>query len=60
MNNKINRLHEKCLRIVYSDKTLSFKELLDQGGRVTIHTTNLQVYLRLKCLKFIRTCPQLL
>ena len=30
MNNKINRLHEKCLRIVYSDKTLSFEELLDK------------------------------
>ena len=26
MNNKINRLHEKCLRIVYSDKTSSFEE----------------------------------
>ena len=50
MNNKINRLHEKGLRIVYSDKALSFEELLDQDGSV----------LRLKCLKFIRTCPQLL
>ena len=43
MNNKISRLHEKCLRIVYRDKTLSFKELLDKGGAVTIHTRNLQV-----------------
>ena len=43
MNNKINRLHEKCLRIVYSDKTSSFEEFLDKGGSVTIHTRNLQV-----------------
>ena len=37
MNNKINRLHEKCLRIVYNDKTSSFVELLDKDGPVTIH-----------------------
>ena len=43
MNNKINRLHEKCLRIVYSDKTSSFEELLEKDGSVTIHTRNLQV-----------------
>ena len=43
MNNKINRLHEKCLRIVYSDKTSSFEEFLEKEGSVTIHTRNLQV-----------------
>ena len=43
MNNKINRLHEKCLRIVYSDKTSSFEELFDKDGSVTIHTRNLKV-----------------
>ena len=43
MNTKINRLHEKCLRIVYSDKTLSFEELLEEDGSVTIHTRNIQV-----------------
>ena len=43
MNKKINRLHEKCLHIVYSDKTSSFEELLDKDGSVTIHTRNLQV-----------------
>ena len=43
MNNKINRLDEKCLRIVYSDKTSSFKELLEKDGSVTIHKRNLQV-----------------
>ena len=37
MNNKINQLHEKCLRIVYSDKTSSFEELLDKDESVTTH-----------------------
>ena len=43
MNNKSNQLHEKCLRIVYSDKSSSFKKLLDKDGSVTIHKRNLQV-----------------
>ena len=43
MSNKINRLHEKCLRGVCSDKTLSFEELLNKDRSVTIHTRNLQV-----------------
>ena len=37
MSNKINRLHERCLRIVYSDKTSSFEKLLP------IHIRNLQI-----------------
>ena len=35
MNNKINRQHDECLRIVYSDKTFSFEELLDKDEYVT-------------------------
>ena len=42
MNNKINRLPERFIRIVYSDKTSSFKKLLEKDGSVTIHTRNLQ------------------
>ena len=30
VNHKINRLHEKCLRIIYSDKKSSFVELPDK------------------------------
>ena len=43
MNNKINRLHERCLRIIYNDKTSSFVDLLAKDGSVTTHTRNLQV-----------------
>ena len=42
MNNKINRLHEKCFRIVCRDKTPSFGKLLEKDGSVTIHTRNLR------------------
>ena len=30
-NNKINRIHERALMIVYNDYTSSFEELLDKG-----------------------------
>ena len=43
MNNKINRLHERFLRIIYNDKTSYFADLLAKDGSVTIHTRNLQV-----------------
>ena len=41
-NNKINRLHERCLRIIYSDKQSSFQALLEKDGSVSIHNRNLQ------------------
>ena len=42
MNNKINHLHERCLRIVYRDKT-SFEKLLETDRSVPIHIRNLQI-----------------
>ena len=41
LNNKINRVHERCLRIAYNDKLSSFQNLLDQGRSVSVHTPNL-------------------
>ena len=43
MNNKINRLHERSLRIIYDDKTLSFVDWFAKDGSVTIHTRSVQV-----------------
>ena len=43
VNNKINKLHERCLRIVYNDKKSSIKELLETDKSVPIHIKNLQV-----------------
>ena len=42
-NNKINRLHERCMRLIYGDKTSSFEELLQKDKSVSIHTRNLQM-----------------
>ena len=40
MNNKFNRLHERCLRIVYNNNKSSFQELLDKDKGLTIHIKN--------------------
>ena len=42
-NSKINRLHERCLRITYSDKQSSFEALLEKDGSVSIHNRNIQI-----------------
>ena len=42
LNNKINRLHERSLRIVYTDPNLTFEEMLVLDNSVTIHQKNLQ------------------
>ena len=36
LNNKINRIHERALRLVY-ENNLSFSELLDLDNSVTVH-----------------------
>ena len=36
VNNKINKLHKRCLRIIYNDKKFSFKELLETDKSVPI------------------------
>ena len=41
-NNKINRLHETCLRLLYNDKKSSFKNLLEKDRSVSIHHINLR------------------
>ena len=38
-NNKINCLHERCLRLIYNDKKSSFEDLLQ---KVSIHHRNLR------------------
>ena len=42
MNKKINRLHERALRIVYRDYSSSFEKLLKEDGSVTVHHRNIQ------------------
>ena len=41
-NNKINRLHERCLRLIYNDKKSSFEQLLEIDSSVSVHDRNLR------------------
>ena len=43
LNNEINKLHERCLRITHNDNTSSYDELFESDNSVSIHTLNLQV-----------------
>ena len=42
LNNRINRLHERALRLVYKNAHLTFEELLHKDNSFTIHHRNLQ------------------
>ena len=45
MNTQINKLYERTLRLVYSDKSSSFRKLLERDNSVTIHERNIEVLL---------------
>ena len=42
LNNRINYLHYRALRIIYQNDMMSFNELLKKYGSVTIHHRNIQ------------------
>ena len=41
LNNKINKLHEPCLRIIHNDKNSNFEELPNKGNSVSTHYNNI-------------------
>ena len=43
LNNKINSLHNRALRIAYQDNMSAFQELLNKDNSVSIHHRKLQV-----------------
>ena len=43
INNRINNIHERALRLAYKDYQSSFETLLRKDGSVTIHHKNLQL-----------------
>ena len=45
ISNRINKLHERSLRIVYKDRNSTFEDLLEKDNSVTIHQRNLQMLL---------------
>ena len=42
LNNRINRIHERSLRIIYRDASSSFKALFERDGSFTVHERNVQ------------------
>ena len=52
MNNKINRLHERSLRIVYSDQSSTFEESLEKDKTFSIRLKNIQS-LTIEIYKFV-------
>ena len=42
LNNRINNIHQRALRIVFRDYELTFQQLLKQNKFVPIHQRNLQ------------------
>ena len=59
LNNKTDRLYEQSLRIVYSDKTSDFSELLEKDGSVSIHYQNIR-QLAIEMFKVSKDlCPEI-
>ena len=51
LNNKINKLHERYLGIIYNNKKSNFEELLVKDNSLSIHHKNVQT-LAIKMHKF--------
>ena len=43
-NNKVNRLHERCLHLIYNDKNSSCEDLLEKGRSASIHLKKLRTF----------------
>ena len=52
LNSKINRLRQRCLRIIYNDKFSNFEELLQKDNPVSIHHNNIHG-LAIEMYKFV-------
>ena len=42
LNNKINSLHERALKITYGDRSCSFRDRLKKRNSVSVHHRNIQ------------------
>ena len=53
LNNKINRIHDRALRITHNDKSSSFQDLLKKDNSVSIHHRNIRT-LATEIFKFLQ------
>ena len=60
MNNKINQLHEGCLRIIYNDKHSNLEELLVKDSLVSVYHINIHS-LVIEMYKIVNgICPEIM
>ena len=43
LNNRVNRLHERAFRLIYTDPSLTFDKLLRKDNSFQVHHRNLQI-----------------
>ena len=43
LNNKTNRLHQRCLRVIYKEKELTFEELFEKACSFSKYIRDLQI-----------------
>ena len=60
LNNRINHIQERGLRMVYEDYTSSFGELLRLNGSVTVHHRNIQLVAVLMFKVKNDLCPEIM
>ena len=41
LNNCVNQLYERALRLLYKDKNATYDELLQKGNSISVHYRNL-------------------
>ena len=59
-NNKINRLHERCLRLIYNDRRSSFEDPLEKDNSVSIHHKKLQAVAIEMFKVYTKTSPDIM
>ena len=60
LNHRINRIHERGLRIVYEDYETSYDDLLKKDGSVRIHHRNVQLVAVVMFKVKNDLCPELM
>ena len=60
LNNKISKLHERCLGATYEDHKASFEEFLEKDNSVSVHYKNLQCHAIELCNVFNGISPNII